>query len=716
VTIAATRPGPRGRRRATLLAAAVALSVVAVPAVAARAGATAATAPATRPAAAADGPAITTGSPAVGPGEPGDLAGLSLEDLMNVEVTSVSKQKQRVADAPAAVSVITAEDVRRSGLNSVPELLRTVPGVTVQQLNANVWQIGSRGFTDQFSNKLLVLQDGRTLYNQAFGGVYWDMQDYLLPDLERVEVIRGPGATLWGNNAVNGVVNITTKSARNTQGLLLTGTASVAEHEGGFGYDGGVRYGGKIDDVTFYRVYGKYRDSGDFATADGSREPDGYEMPQGGFRVDRYGTPDDHFTIQGDLGRAYGGSDVNVPVLGPPYLTRSPSTYTAGGGNVLARWTHTVSAESDFSVQAYVDRVYRHEPIGSYEQSIADVDFQHRFPIGDRNELIYGAGYRYIAYQTGETAYLSFDPDRRDDYEANAFVQDDFALVPDRFHVIVGTKAVNTSYAGWAFQPSGRALWTPDERNSVWAAVSRGVRTPTLIDQYARAWLAATPTPAGVPGRVEVRGDPTAASESVLAYELGYRVQPALSLSIDLAGFVNVYDDLRTYDAGTPVFLPTPTPRVVVPAYANSNMRGESYGFEAAARWNATERLHLSGSYSLVATSLHLRDGGDASNLGIGEEGSPRNQAQVHVRYDLTRDADLNASAYYVEQTAAVRATVPSYVRVDLGVTYRPTDHAELTVGVANLFDDRHPEAADSSFARASEVPRTVFAQLTLRY
>jgi iron complex outermembrane receptor protein len=660
------------------------------------------------------GPPAVDGASAAAPfsarGPNGDLTSLSLEDLMNVEVTSVSKQKQRVGDAPAAISVITQDDIRRSGLTSIPELLRMVPGVEVQQLNAHVWEIGARGFVDVFSNKLLVLQDGRTLYNKAFGGVFWDMQDYLLPDLDRIEVIRGPGGTLWGSNAVNGVINITTKSARDTQGLLLNGDWSNQE------YIGGVRYGGKVDDQTYYRVYGKYRNADDFKAAGGFDSNDAWEAAQGGFRIDRYATPADVLTLQGDLSRQYGSGQTHLPTLTvPAYSVETGAPYNSGGGNLLGRWTHTVSTDSEFSVQTYFDRLDRHEVYGNYEQSTFDIEGQHRYRLNDRNELIYGVGLRYLDYANAPTPYVSLSPNKRDDYEMNAFVQDDVTIVRDRFHVILGAKAENNSYDGWNFQPSGRLLWTPDERNTLWAAVSRGVRTPDYFDQYGRVYYQTVPTPAGVPGEVQIKGDPRATAETLLAYELGYRVQATPTLAIDLTGFVNTYDNLRSYDAGTPQFLATPTPHLIVPAGAHDRLYGESYGFEVAGRWNATDRLHLTASYSLVSIAIHTRPGGDASNVIDIEQGTPRNQAQVHVRYDVTPKLEANAAAYYVEETEP-RGAVPSYVRVDLGLTYHPTANADFSIGVQNLLDDRHPEAGRGIFATASEIPRTLYAQFTLRY
>jgi iron complex outermembrane receptor protein len=317
-----------------------------------------------------------------------ELFNMSLEDLMNVEITSVSRYKQRVSQAPGAVSVISQDDIRRSGMTSIAELLRLSPGLDVARVHANQWAITSRGFNDVFANKLLVLMDGRTVYTPAFSGVYWDTVDYVLPDLDRIEVIRGPGATLWGANAVNGVINITSKSARDTQGWLFDGVAGSEEQIGS------VRYGGKIDDRTYYRIYGKYRNVDDAVFSGGERAQDGWEAMRGGFRIDRYASDQDTFTVQGDAFTERTGETATFASFIPPaFLQRVDRVGNQSGGNVLARWTHVVSPLSDFSLQLYYDDVRRSDPYGKYTVDTFDIDFQHRFELTPGQQLIWGTGY-----------------------------------------------------------------------------------------------------------------------------------------------------------------------------------------------------------------------------------------------------------------------------------------------------------------------------------
>jgi len=631
-----------------------------------------------------------------------DLTQLSLEDLMNVEITSVSKQKQRVATAPAAVTVITQEEIRRSGMNGIVELLRTVPGMHVAQLNAHVWEVGARGFSDEYSNKLLVLQDGRTLYNRAFGGVFWEMQDFLLPDLERIEVVRGPGATLWGSNAVNGVVNITSKNAHDTQGLLVNGRMSNQQ------YIGGLRYGGMLDDLTAYRVYGKYREVENFPSP-GSDAQDGWEATHGGFRIDRRASADDLLTLQGDISRQYGGDAQTLPTMQPPFALADRGTFVSGGANLLARWTHTFSNRSELSVQSYVDRIYKHDTDAAYEQNTVDVELQHRFKPLDRHELTYGLGYRFFRSEFSNSAYISAAPETFEGNELSAFLQDDITIVPDRVHLILGAKVEENAISGWNVQPSARAVWTPSQTTTVWASVARAVRTPSVFESNGRLWAATMPTPSGIPARTVLVGNSELSPEKLTAYELGYRVQPLPNLVFDVAGYINVYDDLTGVAAGTPTSKPTPTPRIIVPLHLNDANSGETYGVELAARWSPVNRLHLAASYTLSVTHLHQADvAGD-----LGANGSPRNQAHLLAGYELTRQLTLHAGAYYVEQTSDL---VPSYIRTDVGLAYRPSENLEIGVGVQNLLDDRHPEASNSVYHTATEVPRIYYAQLTMRY
>ena len=638
-----------------------------------------------------------------------DLTSLSLEDLMKIEITSVSKQRQVVAEAPAAVTAISQDDIRRSGLNSIPELLRMVPGVNVARINASHWAISSRGFNELYSSKLLVLMDGRSVYTPLFSGVYWETLDYVLPDLERIEVIRGPGATLWGANAVNGVINITSKSARDTQGFLFSGEVSNID------YAGALRYGGKIGQNTYYRAWAKYSSVDNFELPGPTDGHDGWDALRGGFRMDRYGTDKDVVTLQGDAYTAREGQAYNVPILIPPFVARTTDTSNYGGGNILARWTHTISASSDFTVQFYYDRLQRDDVQLGYELDTFDLDFQHRFALGDRQEIIWGADARFMSDNIRNSAQGTFDPGSRDDYLVSGFIQDDIEILPQRLHFIIGTKLETNSYSGFEYQPSARVLWTPNERNSVWAAVSRAVRTPSRWEEDSRLLFGTMPTPL-LPAQLETVGRTDFKSEEMWAYELGYRVRAAQNLTIDTALFYNSYDKLRSGTVGTPSVSVSPLPpHLAIPIELGNGLDGETYGFEVAAQWNVTPKWRLNGSYSFLRTQLHRGDGVDPTLERVFEGTSPRNQFQVHSYYDITKDLELNASAYYVDSLAT--GDIPSYVRVDAGVTWRPKSNFEVTVGVQNLLDPEHPEFNSGLFFnQATENPRVVFAQILFRY
>jgi iron complex outermembrane receptor protein len=641
-----------------------------------------------------------------------DLGNLSLEDLMNIEITSVSKQKQKVSQAPAAVTVISQEDIRRSGMTSIPELLRLAPGLDVARVDANKWAITSRGFNDIFANKLLVLMDGRTVYVPVFSGVYWDTVDYVLPDLDRIEVVRGPGATLWGANAVNGVISISTKSARDTQGWLIDARGGTEEQVGA------VRYGGKLDQDTYYRVYGKYRTVGDFAQANGDDAHDGWDALRGGFRIDRYASDRDTLTLQGDAYAQREGQTAALPTFVPPtFRSRIDDVNNESGGNVLARWTHVISPTSDFSLQMYYDNVSRSDFFGGYSLHTFDVDFQHRFELTRGQELIWGGGFRFNRdHITGKNGIVAM-PDSRDAYIVSAFAQDDITLVPDRLHLVLGSKFEQNSYTGFEFQPSARMVWTPNDRNSFWGAISRAVRTPNRGDEDLRATIfkAIEPT-SGLPLQMDVVGNNQLYSEHLLAYELGYRSQVNKAVSVDVSGFYNRYDNLLSLEPNAPALLFTPpVPHLVISAPWGNKRKADAYGAEVAVNWMVTDNWRLNASYTWLTLLVHSTssDRSPQPESGI-EDAVPRNQIQIRSYLDITKNLEFNAAAYYVENLAATN--VPSYIRVDLGLTWRPKKDVEMSVGVQNLLDDRHPEFGGQFGVASTEMQRAVYGQLLVRF
>ncbi|MGB8194008.1 MAG: TonB-dependent receptor, partial [Chitinophagaceae bacterium] len=453
---------------------------------------------------------------------PRQIKKLSVEELMNIEVTLVSRMPEKLSEAASAIQVITYEDIRRSGATNVPEALRLAPNLQVSQLSAGIWIISARGFNSVFSNKLLVMIDGRTVYTPLYGGVLWEQQNLLLEDVDRIEVVSGPGGTLWGANAVNGIINIVTKHTRNTQGLF----ASVGA--GTFVKDiVSLRYGGNIGKKGNYKVYAQHADRDDTKMPDGTGNADAWDMTQAGFRADWEATKKDAFTLQGDL---YAGN-----------RQTKPAKSDLNGQNILGRWTRTISAQSEMSLQLYYDRYFRRDvTTASYDKiNTIDIDFQHGFPMGKKQSLVWGLGYRYVKddanFPVVAGAGIAPRFKRLDLY--SGFIQDEIRLT-ERLKFTLGAKLLHNAYTGLEWQPNARLAWV-NKGNTLWAAVSRAVRTPSRLDvDY---YLPITPQPPNVPS---VAGGPDFVSEKLVAYETGYRFQPNAVSSFSISVFYNVYSDV----------------------------------------------------------------------------------------------------------------------------------------------------------------------------
>ncbi len=634
---------------------------------------------------------------------PARLADLSLEQLLNESVTSVSKKETKLGQSPAAISVITQEDIRRSGLTSLPELLRTVPGLSVARINASQWSVSARGFNGQYANKLLVLMDGRAVYTPAFGGVFWNAQDVVLEDLDRIEVIRGPGAALWGANAVNGVINIITKSAKDTQGGLVTTTVGTEDQ-----LTTAIRYGGQLGTNFFYRAYMKYFNRDGLVDSTRRTAPDDWNSIRGGVRLDWEPTTENNLTLQGDYYRTAAGVNIQQPTQTAPFTQSMNLVAHNSGGNLLGRWTRTFSETSQLTVQTYFDHLKQDDGLETLSQDTFDIDLQHRFALGERNDLLWGAGYRLASLQVTPSFFATLTPESRRLQLFSAFLQDDLTLVPDRLHLTLGSKFEHNDLTGIEIQPSARLLWTPSKHQTVWAAVSRSVRTPSLAERDIRVNAAAFPG-----GLVSIFGNPGADEEKLIAYELGYRIEPVRRLSLEAAAFYNVYNSLLATVADPPRFEGSPAPpHVLVPSTFQNNKEGETYGTELTARWQMTEHWRLTGSYTWLR--MHLRPNPDA------EAESPQQQFQLRSDLALPHHFELNGAAYFVDRvtsvTSAGRVPVAAYVRFDLGVTWRPTQTLEMSIRGQNLLDNQHPESYSNRTTLRTEVPRTVLGSVTWRF
>jgi iron complex outermembrane recepter protein len=599
---------------------------------------------------------------------PAELKRLSLEDLLNQDVTVVARRPEKLSASPSAVQVITGEDIARSGATSLPEALRLVPNLEVAQVNSHDWAVSARGFNNTLANKLLVMIDGRTVYTPLDAGVFWDAQNVLLADIDRIEVVSGPGGTLWGANAVNGVINIVTKSARETQGLLLEGGAGSLLQD-----FGAVRYGGSNGSNLFYRVYAQRFDRNGTVFANGNDAMDSWDMSQGGFRMDWYPSDVNTVTVQGD---AYSGSEAGKP--GDTFLD---------GQNVLGRWSHTISDTSDLSVQAYFDRTWREIPDEFAEDlKTYDLDVQHRFALGERQSVTWGGGYRLMEDSVKNSAALAFIPADRNMQLFSAFVQDQIELVPDRLQLALGTKLEHNDFSGFELQPSARLAWTLSDRQTLWAAVSRAVRSPSRIDSDVE-----------IPGAppFQVVGGTNFDSETVLAYEAGYRVNPAERLSISLATFYNDYDHLRSLNELTP------TNFVIA-----NGFRGQTWGLELSGTYQPLAWWRLRGGYTYLNKLLWRH--GAAVNPSVREGNDPENQALLQSIMDLPAHFQLDLVARYVDTLN--NPHVPGYGTFDARLAWWYKGCLEFSIVGQNLWDNQHPEFG--AVATRREIPRSVFGKI----
>ncbi len=647
-----------------------------------------------------------------------DLLELDLEELMQIEVRSVAKKPQKLSEAAAAVFVITADDIRRSGVLTIAEALRMVPGLDVARINANQWAISSRGFNVRFADKLLVLIDGRTVYTPLFSGVYWEVQDTLLEDIERIEVIRGPGATLWGSNAVNGVINITTKNAKDTQGGLLTGGGGREERR-----FGGVRYGTKWGDGAYGRVYAKSFDRDGFVDASGRDAPDDWQAGQAGFRVDWQASGQDAFTVQGDIYRGDAGQITSLNSLIPPYTQTFDERVGFSGGNLLARWRRTFSPSSELALHVYYDRMEREERAVGEQRDTFDFDLQHRFAFDERQDIIWGLGYRFSHDRIRNSAELGFIPDSQDVNLFSAFIQDEITLIEDRLRLMLGSKFEHNDYTGFEIQPNARLLWTPDERHTFWAAVSHAVRTPSRADADFRNDTLVIPpgiptNPQPLPILVMVNGNPNLRSEEVVAYELGYRFNPIARFSLDIAGFYNVYDRLRTTGIlAPPMFETTPLPpHLVLPLQFENQMHGHTYGVELAAGWQPLDWWRLRSAYTYFQADLSLDAGStDVLSLSTAEGSSPKHQFSLLSSMDLSNNLELDLWFRYV---GALRdPPVDSYTTLDARLAWKPRRDFELSVVGQNVFDSPHLEFGSVlTNSVTTEVERSAYVKFDWRF
>ncbi len=633
---------------------------------------------------------------------PSALAGLSLEELMSVDVvvTSASRHAQSLTHTAAAVYVISAEDIERSGASAIPELLRLAPGVHVARIDTSRWAVSIRGFNDQFANKLLVLLDGRSVYTPMFSGTWWDVLDVPLADIERIEVVRGPGGPLWGANAVNGIINIITKSSERTAGGAL-------ELRGG-NLDralGRVRWG-QWGESGGWRVWGQYSDRGPTQLQGGGEGFDGWHMGQLGFRVDRKLTDRDELLVQGAVhdGAVHWSPTFAAP---PPFYVstgRSHSNLTTA--SVQSRWTRSYDDGGEFLLGGFVDYSEREFHVSFEERTNVFIESHRRWLVG-AHDLTLGASVRTSSSDVRNGFVFSLTSPERTITRTSLFAQDQIELAPERWSLILGARLEHEDVVGTYLQPSARVLYTPSEHQTWWAAASRAVRTPSQVEQDIALVVGVIPGP---PDQfVTYFGARDVEPETVDALELGYRARPHERLTIDATAYFKRYSDLIQYQQGAPI--PSGLD-VIVPFTASNVAEADSLGFELSAEWLARSDTRVSLAWTLQELDIKATGAGSVSE---SEEGySPSSNARLRVQHDFDDDWRADLLVWRVEQLE--NGNVPAYWRLDLGLQRQLDGRGRLSVGVQNLFHDGEREFGTNLFGATNESVLAAYARLELGF
>ena len=624
----------------------------------------------------------------------------------NTEIFSLSKKKENAFDAPSATYVLSSEDIRRSGATSIPEALRMVPGLQVARMDGNKWAITARGFNRQFSNKLLVMIDGRTVYTTLFSGTVWDIQDYVLEDVDRIEVVKGPGGTIWGANAVNGVINIITKSAVQTQGTYVSQIAgdqdkSITE----------ARYGGQTESKDAYRFYVKKAVREGLNRADGAgSNNDGIKQDRAGFRYDISSIKDSSITVHGD---AFSGVAQNYfSTLANPTKNDKDSK----GMNLVVNWNKKLSNKSNFILNSYLDYDQFSIPILKRAARTFDVDFQHFYNFSKENQFIWGVGYRQIMDHINESEVngnlpLHYSSSKRNDQWFSGFIQDKIGLIPDKLYLTLGTKIEKNDFTGFEYQPNARLSYYPARNQTLWAAVSRSVRTPTRgeSDVTIRTGSSAT---------IVSQGSPAYGIEQLIAYEAGYRIKPTSKTLLDASVFYNDYSKLRTLESNNP--------NGVTPVLANLGS-AESYGFELTGKWQAMDNWKLEVNYDHLNLFTHVSAASTdetqilkTDTLSNAEGQSPRDQVKLKSFYNITPKVEFDNIFYYVgglnKGITNTGAGIPSYITWDTRLGYLMTRNLDLSIGIRDLMNQTHSEFKGALYNRQTVVGRTYYFKMVWQY
>lgn len=624
---------------------------------------------------------------------------MPLEDLLSMEVSSVSRKLQKVRESAAAVYVVTGEDIHRMGARTIPEALRMVPGVQVAKISSGQEVVSVRGFNGRWSNKLLVLIDGRSVYMPSFSGVYWDEQDILLENVERIEVIRGPGATLWGANAVNGIINIITRHAADVRGGMV--------YAGGGSYDRSAvaaRYGASLNDATAGYAHAGFVSRDDLVLlGSGADAEDAWKSRRAGFRLDGEAGAGNEWMLQGEAVDNT-GTQLDATSLTPTV----PTGVRSHGWHLLGRWQRNLAEDEAYTLQVYYDYINRDENFIEQTHDTVDVDFQYRMQLSVLHDLIWGLGYRRVDDEFENTPTVSAIPDSRERDFFSAFVQDEISLRPDTLKLVLGSKIEHNPYTGFEIQPNIRAIWHASEASTWWASVARAVRTPSRIETDGRITVAVPLPPPAPPASFTIFGNPDQHSEELTAYEIGYRWNSGDRFSLDLATFYNRYDRLFS---NVPL---VPLNPLSDQLFANSN-GGNAWGGELALEWRVRDDWRLKASYSHTRISVEDESGVTQRQFS---EGTPRHQLAVHSSHDLSESLLFDLWGQYVDEVPvasssaqALGLVVDNYATLNLRLAWTPVRNLELSVAGKNLLDDRHLEYLGELYTPPTEVTRSVYAQ-----
>ena len=654
-----------------------------------------------------------------------ELIELSLEELLQVTVTTAARKPQSLSSTPAAIFVVSQEDIQRSGARTIPDILRMVPGIQVQQVDASSWAVTARGSNGIFANKLLVLMDGRTAYSPMFSGVRWDRQDTDLASIDRIEVIRGPGAAMWGANAVNGVINIITKHTRETEGFEADAAVSSLTS-----IETTARWGGGVGDGFHYRAYGKYFDRNGYAPEVNGDSYDDWDMWRIGGRFDWSVNPNDEITL---IAEAYDGSvgdNILQNSVAPPYQTSTNISDEASGQFALVSWNRILSDSSDFQLKMYVDHAERDQIAPEEALDTVDVDFQHHFKFGSRHDLVWGLGLRHAEDETTGSETISLVPESRIQRQYSGFIQDEIRLYQEKLYLTVGTKVEKNSFSqsNTEWSPNVRLSWLMNDTNTVWASVAKAVRTPSRIEQDGRILGVVEPPFTGmntfpVPFALTINGNPLLDSEEVIAYELGYRAQPSKSMTVDIAFFFNDYKDIRTLvsqgvfcqPAGLPISDPAcffgPIDYAEMPLLMMNQIDQDTKGMEISMTYGINDWWRIHGAYSYLKI-----DGSDQSNLAVNAgEDSPEHQLSVRSSMNINRATDFDLWMRYVDELKI--QNVDSYVTLDARLNWSISDAWQVSFAGRNLLESSHLEFREEfGLNQVVEIEREFIAELRWQF